>query len=514
MKMEINNAEETLLAAHQALDNELEAKISSIRAEYKAKKENLNEKSRLDTQGVRLKLEDTEKRLELEQEFVSDFRKIPNEIVVEILQWHLQDQTPPRTLALVCKAWKALLLHTPSFWRTLHAYLVYPNSLEREVDALSKRIALSRSTLLDITLSWGDGYNDFFFYDDGDEYYKMDLFKLVAETGIKRWRSLKLQCISGWCWPTSQLSLEGIFHGTASSLQKLELPLELDPFSSIYRIILQSTRIKEVTFTGAAPSVFQGSTIFQNVAKVTASATVFQQIAPFNNLQELCITDWDRNSQCASLPPLAVHTELHGSVTRWQLHSLQWQNVVSLHLRTITNTEFDTIVDFPELINLSISNDGIAALERISAPKLANLSLALERTDTRTRKLEISRTMDIVRNKPQNIMIRPTSLTMALPVSTTAVLAILQLWPQLQHLELTYGNEFSWKGAFPNSLTRKNNPLCLELVTLRLQTHSGIFGKRWEEIAKSILAIRKDLPLNKIEWRYVGEAWRRLTVSN
>jgi hypothetical protein len=212
-----------------------------------------------------------------------------------------------------------------------------------------------------------------------------------------------------------------------------------------------------------------------------------------------------------------MHTKLCGYIPRSHLQSLQRQNVVSLRVWKIRNEEVDAIIDFPELINLSTSNDGIAALERISAPKLANLSLELECTDTQARRLEISSTVDIVQNKPQNIMIRPTSLTMAIPVSTTAVLTILQLWPQLQYLDLTFGNEFAWKVAFPNAFTRKNNPLCPELVTLRLQSHSDIFRfdvEHWGEIARSILAARKDLPLNKIEWRCSGGAWRRLTVSD
>jgi hypothetical protein len=190
---------------------------------------------------------------------------------------------------------------------------------------------------------------------------------------------------------------------------------------------------------------------------------------------------------------------------------------VSFHLWGITNTESATIIDFPELVSLSLINDGIAALERISAPKLANLSLTLCQRDTRIRKLETSRMMDIIRNRPQNIMIRPTSLKMDLSISTTAVLAILRHWPQLQHLELTFGNEFAWKGAFPNSLTRKKNPLCPELVTLRLESDSKGFGKdmeRWDEIAKSILAMRKGFPLNKIEWSCGNGTWHKRTASN
>jgi hypothetical protein len=290
----------------------------------------------------------------------------------------------------------------------------------------------------------------------------------------------------------------------------------LDPFSPIYEIILQSRPpIKEVIIAQELPSSFRGSAILQGASKVTADARAFQELAPFNNLQELCITGLGQNPQYASLPPLAVHTELRFPITGSQLHPLQRQNVVSLHLEKIEDT--DDIIDFPELINLSISHDGIASLERISAPKLANLSLAMGWMHARSRKLETSRTLDIVRNEPQNIMIRPTSLILALSISTTAVLAILQLWPQLQHFELAFGDEFTWKGAFPNSFTRKVNPLCPKLVTLRLQSHSAKFRNdmwSWEKIAKSILAMRKDSPLNKIEWRDAGGDWHRLLVSN
>jgi hypothetical protein len=246
---------------------------------------------------VRLKSKKTEKRLE---SFMSGHRHIPDEIVVEILQLHLQDQTPPRTFALVCKGWRTLLLYTSSFWRALEARLVYPDSFEREIDTLSKRIALSRSTLLDITLTLREDHND---DDNSYDIYqsplKTDLFKLIAKTGIERWRSLTLQCVRDWGWYIHQPSLEGIFHGTATALQALEFrgsvhlnPPDLDPFSPIYEIILQSRpRIKKVTFNGAIPFVFRGSTIFQSASKVTANATAFRHLAPFNNLQELCINN-------------------------------------------------------------------------------------------------------------------------------------------------------------------------------------------------------------------------------
>src|ERR1700761_1258502 len=115
VKLEVEAAEKTLAEKHNALDVELEAKIEELRNKYTNKKAKLAEKARLD--ATLSPLQALETRLDMEQAFIAGIRRIPDEILSEVIAWYLEGELPTRQLALVAKSWKGLLLATPSFWR-------------------------------------------------------------------------------------------------------------------------------------------------------------------------------------------------------------------------------------------------------------------------------------------------------------------------------------------------------------------------------------------------------------
>jgi hypothetical protein len=77
------------------LKNELEAKVAALRNEYQAAEKALEEETRVRTALPRSLVEDLEKRLALEQEFVAGIRKVPDEILVEILKITWGMRYPP-----------------------------------------------------------------------------------------------------------------------------------------------------------------------------------------------------------------------------------------------------------------------------------------------------------------------------------------------------------------------------------------------------------------------------------
>jgi hypothetical protein len=264
-----------------SLKSELEAKITSLRNEYEAAEKHWEKQTQLQTALLHKRLEDLKK---LEQELVVGIRKVPNEILVEILKHSLGDNLPCRRLASVCKRWKALLQHTPSFWRNLQVSIVGAETAEHEAAVLQRRIELSDSTLLDVTL-----YTYHLPYGKSNR----DLLNLISNTGLERWRSLKIYSCSS---QTIDKSLEGIFASKLSALRSLEcvnhgsLTTVMGPFIPIYQLIIQSNPpIKQLTINGPNPSLFQGSPIFRQLHELNASATAVSQLMPLPNLKTLKI---------------------------------------------------------------------------------------------------------------------------------------------------------------------------------------------------------------------------------
>jgi hypothetical protein len=506
LKRRISSAEDALQADLTALKRDLEVEMAALRNKYQAAEKALEEKTRVRTGLSRTLLEDFEKRLALEQEFVAGIRRVPNEILVEILKHCIGDGLPSRRLASVCKSWKALLQHTPSFWRNLGASFVSAEATEHEVSVLQRRIDLSRSTLLDVTLN-GQAY----------EKCGTDLFKLISKTGIERWQSLKL--CNSYSWRTVDASLEGIFTGEFLALQSLDCDIRgfanttPDPFVPIYQLIIQSSHpIKQLTMDASNPPLFQGSSIFRRVHELKTRASTVSQLVPLDSLKTLRIHGWpDHEFSFHAWPPLPTYTLFEYEITRQQLNALSRQSVTEFVVGNLIGDASGVIIDFPELTSLSIKQGGFCSIDNILAPKLTDLEITDQSGNSVSRKKEISNANSFLRERPDNIMLRPTTLTLNIPVNTTAVLAILHHWPQLQHFTLTFGNDFAWNAAFPNAFTRKKSPVCPELRTLRLILKIKDFvvkQEQWNKLMISIYLARRNTPLQTIAWMFDGPEWQ------
>lgn len=501
LKQEISSAEDALCTKRMELKSELEAKMTALRDKYQVAERELEEQTRLQNAGPRVQLEDLEKRLNLEQAFLAGIRKVPDEILVEILQQHLSGRLPSRQLASVCKGWKALIEGTPSFWRNIQASFVTAHNAEYEVAVLRRRIELSRSTLLDIKLILCNHVL---------EESQDDLFRLIAQTGIERWRSLKLWNV--YPLQAQYFSLEGIFTGTFLALQSLDCdcsnfqePLT-DPCIPIYRLIVQSKPpIKRLMLNGRYPSIFQGTSIFRQIRELHIPVDVASQLFPLINLERLRVFGSGYRQDLSSWPPLPAYTCFMGSLNREQLANLQRQKVKDFAVASLDGDGFDIHIDFPELKSLSIAEGGLCSIERISAPKLTHLQMTTKWINPASRKKESSDTISLLRERPYNLTFRPISLTMDLALNTTAVLAVLQHWPQLQYLTITFGTEFSWRSAFPNAFTRKKNRVCPKLMSLRLILRLNILSTKlenWKNMLNSIYLARRNTPLQTIEWMF------------
>src|SRR4051812_17415306 len=97
---------------------------------------------------------------------VSGVHKLPNELIVDILQSVIGGETPSQHLATVCKRWKALQLNNPLFWQKLGAYFVDDDQLAFHASRLQRRLELSQETLIHITLdvsAYQEGYSKLLF---------------------------------------------------------------------------------------------------------------------------------------------------------------------------------------------------------------------------------------------------------------------------------------------------------------------------------------------------------------
>jgi hypothetical protein len=242
---------------------------------------------------------------------------------------------------------------------------------------------------------------------------------------------------------------------------------------------------------------------------------------PLPNLKTLKINGSveGRDFSSPACSPLATYTTFESNLTRRQLSTLSRQNVKEFVVKDLIDDEADIIIDFPELRFLSITQGGFCTIENIFAPDITDLQIADNRGNTLSRKREISDTIYVLRDRPDNIMLRLIRLALDIPVNTTAVLAILQHWPQLQYFSLSFGNDFAWNTAFPNAFTREKSPVCPGLMTLRLTMTIKNFilkEEQWKKMVMSIYQARRNTRLQTIEWMHCGVgpgAWRWHSVS-
>lgn len=488
------------------VDVNLNTRKEALRLKFEADTKALEEWTESNSQDLRQCLRDTEKKLDLEKAFVATIRRIPPEILIEIFKWHLEDGPPTQCLALVCREWKVLLVDTPSLWRNIKAY--YTNSSETQTAhrTLEIRIQRSRSCLLNITLDFSN--------------YSMskhsDLFGLVTGIRLERWRSLTL--LGGRGFSTTLPKIKQL-DGTFSALESFRIVGVVDTgqdlCSSLFKSMVSTSRnIKEAYFDADPPSSLYVSPIFRNALRVCGSIDTISNLSPLRNLQSLSITGFniiDRDFSSLSLPSLPKQTKFSCPLSAGQLSAFSLHQVEELELSNWSTRTSTYFIDIPELVSLSITDGDLFSLKYIRASKLKRLSIKKNYYRRRySCQASTNKIIVLFRDEPQAICIAPLSLNINLELSPRALVTLLQNWPQLQDLTLAFGKELPWEGFFSAQLKKRTNPLCPNLVTLRLVPGARVRGDEWKKTARDILDSRRGLPLTSIEWVPISGTTQRV----
>jgi hypothetical protein len=145
------------------------------------------EQQRMAFESLRKEQASLKNQLKAERFFISPIRKLLTEIFVEIFGWAaafsadaFYPDVPDRRLALVCKSWRDILLHSTSLWNTID---LSPILTRRDPHTtLNRRLELAYSTNLDVVLSANDysGPNN-------------SLLQILENVGLHRWRSLVIK---------------------------------------------------------------------------------------------------------------------------------------------------------------------------------------------------------------------------------------------------------------------------------------------------------------------------------
>jgi hypothetical protein len=184
-------------------------------------------------------LDNLEERIKREKAFLAPIRGLPIEVVTKIIKYDLDsvyydDLWRRWQIATVCKIWRTIIVGTVSFWQDIGSG--WWHSSERSLRTLRRRLQLSGSINLNVSLhyvSCGD-----------KERLYLKHFKILAQAGIHRWRSLTLS--SRLVSPENLDSLLGIFTGKVSSLRSLEIQDEVehqghrDVFEPLYALIIET----------------------------------------------------------------------------------------------------------------------------------------------------------------------------------------------------------------------------------------------------------------------------------
>lgn len=422
---------------------------------------------------------------------------MPVEILIHIFDCHRGSSPPKRSLGLVCKSWRDIILGSPTLWTHLTATFVAEDELVTEQTRLQRRIDLSRNALLDVAMDTRR------YYKAGERY---DLFKMIASTGVERWKSLKLWYCETFYHITclDQIFTEGRF----TSLRQLRLLYPTkgsDPFSAIGRLIIRSKpTIYDLQVTGGIPDIYRDPDIFQHTRTVTGNSFAIEKLRGLISLEEISLN----SSKLANIdlfPPLPSRATFN-FLRRSQLMALNRTNVQYLMVDDWHEDAIDTTVDFPNLTTLTLKTGLLTDIQKISAPRLHTLTLGGDWgwDGVRVESLEDGGIIEAFTKSPTVMLLKPTTLSLYIELKTEALVLALETWSQLEHLTLMF-HKLTPKGVFFSRLTDQINPICPQLIDLSLDSSSFTFKgdiPDWEDLARRMFEVREYLPLHLIRWRW------------
>lgn len=423
---------------------------------------------------------------------------LPVELLYTIIEFYLEDNVPPRELALVCKQWKGFIQGAPALWRNLHAFPVDNNNVVSQSRILERRIRLSGSTLLNVKLDVAK-YNPI-------RCHRIDLFQILARTGLERWQALQLDGRNEFC---SIIPFDGIFKGQFTSLQSLMwfVPGSSDPFGSIEQSVVRSKPpLKVAKFHREFhPRLLYGTATLQQVSELHANSETIQKSGPYPELRKLCVSlyDFEEDIDPTLFPPLPPYMEFSSRLKRSRFATLQLQMVENLVFEALSIDKDDGIIELPNLVSLVIETGVLATIRRISAPKLTFLKVGREVMSFFPHPTMFENDKFLPDKRGERLLVKPTSVMLSAMVPTVPTIVALSDWPQIEHLSMRL-HESSWE-LFMENFAQEKAKICPNLKTLSLFLISeDVIGNgtstRCEEFIKRLWNVRQSPSLQAIKW--------------
>ncbi|KAG8798439.1 hypothetical protein FRC17_007466 [Serendipita sp. 399] len=441
------------------------------------------------------------------------YSAIATEIWEEIFEWLcINRQLPSRSLALVCRRWKEILLSDPNIWRAVKIESPFQWTLESQYDRLERRLKLAKGVTVDVTLN----------YTTSSSQLIWELLRTLARLApVERWRSL-------WIINPHSVILKrtpfesGVFKGTFASLSVISITGNVYPYSQSPHVHTELFQLLNQSVTSLEYLYSTNLRILENIQSpkhtlprtltaigFPAGISLAEGTLSLPSLREVTIEGFADVAASPNIP--MADSLILRNCTRKLFSSLDMRKVVTLNVRFDYYDEFDTPVDLPALRVLCVHPGEPHCLQRFRAPNLEKLKLSGKRNDGVT----IGRgefhwgikdpAISLFRKNQDEVMIFPVSLTVDSTAITDGMLtAMLEVWPQLKHLSLIVDSDFNPFTKFANRLVDGQSPICPALETIYLETRWRTNGRgwvRWRGIARDLMLLRKEGPLESITWR-------------
>ena len=448
----------------------------------------------------------------------SGIGKLPNEILVVILDYSIDLKIPRVILQLVNKHWYASM-QAPNLWNNITLELTKDGQyiyVSNRLVYLRRCLHRSGSAALDVTILIHDPQ---FTWPGGTETLQIPFELILPRCYTKNWRTLVLDLRS--------LASEA---PTSGGLGRLNADHFLLP--SLKSLVVSASKLGVFEFSGTDATKPEGPTSLHKIvlpeqifngrgfAHLTslrtfeACAGAVSALSSCLNLQEfhlsMKLSDYAAMTSSIQFPPVVTLPPISTKI----LQELQINRVQHLTIEVLSPDLFlhEISIPFPELQVLVIENSDFRSLIYISAPKLQELRISTRYIGKLGNSTDAADTITLFRHLPQYIKVAPKILQSRLPITTEATMLLLELWPQLEQASIRLVDSFEWDWLVEGLIKRKRirgkqtmattpwkycpHLLWLKLVIDRPEEKTG----EWENHARAILRGRKDSLLTCVSW--------------
>lgn len=426
---------------------------------------------------------------------IASIHRLPPEILTEIFRWITQGRPPSRNLASVCKGWEELLQQTPGFWSNIRVRFHEAEHLQ-ELQRIRRRIELSQSALLDVEMNISTGIGGV---------WGLEIFELVLDTGIERWRSLTvISCGENSISNELSSRLSGRYFSALRYLTVYDGRYRSNGLVSAIGVLLVQSkpRIEELDINGNLPRAYTNAEVLKYVRRVKMPAYLASRLQGLSSLQEI---DVQGLVDAKSFPPLPCRAKFE-FLQRDSLKIIQIAHLRHLEVEKWLGTCSEPIIELPELISLSFGDGSLLNVTNILASNLQILKV----TDSPGQgDIDYMVITAIINRSPVTVFVRPTHLTLQTKMPAQNLLRVLKNWSQVLHLTLVLDYQ-SIKHSFFEIFVQAEETLCPDLINLRLDAeslHVSDEVEKWDGMAREIHRSRENLPLEYIAWRLRPHAW-------